>query len=116
MISLKTRISSVTTMLPIATDPLPQILRTWAPTPAAPKVWATVLSVRIAASGRSMLCFIRLSVLPPRRSSRAITSTCDIGTDNSPASSSEHRNDTPIANAMYSPSSVRFDTVGPSPT
>ena len=99
MISENTRMSRVTTALPMATDPEPKMTRICAPTPAAPTVWAMVLSVRIAARGRSMLAFIRLSRSPLALPSLASSSTCDCGTDRMPASSSEQRNETPSARA-----------------
>lgn len=57
MISERNRISSVITAEAIPSHPSPKTTVTWAPTPVAPTVWAMVLSVRIAASGWSILCF-----------------------------------------------------------
>ncbi len=91
-------------MLPMKTHSSPKMIRTWAPTPAAPMVWAMVLRVRIAASGRSRLSFIRSRVTPiflPRSMSRT---TCDRGSERMAASSREQRNETPSASAAYTPS------------
>ncbi len=59
MISDRIRMASViaTGMMALVTQGLvsAQMAAAWPPTPMAPTVWAMVLSVRIAARGRSML-------------------------------------------------------------
>ena len=62
MISETNRISSVISAEAIPSQASPNTTVTWAPTPVAPTVWAMVLSVRIAASGWSMLRFRSLSL------------------------------------------------------
>jgi len=64
---------------------------------AAPKVWAKVLTVRIADSGRSMSRLSERSSLPEPWPCSFITAMCDGVIDSSTASRIEHRKDTPMA-------------------
>ena len=97
MISEMTSTSSVSTADVAPTQALPKTTIDWAPTPAAPTVWAMVLSVRMAASGRSIVCLNRRRRRPARFPVRAITSASETVSVSRTASHSEHRNDTPIA-------------------
>ena len=89
--------STVMMTEPRATQSLPKIFKICAPVPAAPMVWAMVLRVRIAASGRSMFSFISLSLRPDFLPALASTSTCEAGSERMPASSREQKNETPSA-------------------
>ena len=98
MISEKTSMSRVR----IIEAAVNQLFPSWwnsAPTPAAPTVCATVLSVRIAASGESISSLRLRSRWPLLRPSRESRSMNDQLVESSTASSSEQRNDTPSASS-----------------
>ncbi len=100
MISEKNRISSVSTAEAIARISEPQIPCAWAPTPAAPTVWAIVFRLRIAASGRSTSAFMAASrALTAGRSSRSRAMNAGV-TLSSTASSTEQRKEKPRATRM----------------
>ena len=76
----------------------PNCSETSAPTPAAPIVWAIVLSVRIAVRGFTESSSFSLAHLAPFLSpALLITLTCDSDMESSTASNIEHRNETPNA-------------------
>src|SRR5690625_407295 len=101
MISEKIRMANVTSAAAMVTDAWPKTTWAWAPTPAAPKVWAMVLRLKMAASGRSMSCLSRRRRRPvrlPLSSSTAIWAGVML---KSAASRMEHKNETPTARNRY---------------
>jgi hypothetical protein len=100
MISVKTRIASVRAAAKMASPVLPEIRAYSAPAPAAPMVWAMVLRVRIAESGRSMSALsasMRTAHLWPFCLALLMAAGVSVS---SAASSREQMNETPSARAM----------------
>ena len=92
-ISEMIRIARVSTAEITPNQRLPKISVASAPAPAAPTVWAMVLSVRIAEMGCSMRPRRASMRRPEGRPASASTCRCESGTDSSTASHMEHRNE-----------------------
>ena len=99
MISEKIRIASVSAAEVSVTKVEPNTICAWAPTPAAPKVLAMVLRLRIAASGRLISRLSSWSTLPARTPRSFSTAIWAGVIDSSEASRIEHRKETQRASA-----------------
>ena len=101
MISEKISINKVKIPDAMATEFSPYRYKVCAPTPAAPKVCAKVLTVKIAASGRLILSLKRSNRSPSEKFFLDKIDEYEAGVDNNTASSKEHRKDKNNAKKKY---------------
>ncbi len=97
MISETTRISTVRIAEITLTGMFRKTTIAWAPTPAAPKVWATVFRMRIAASARLRFSRRRSQAPAPLAPASFMRSMKVRRTLSSTASKTEQANETPSA-------------------
>jgi len=95
------RIDNVSIPEATATHLIPYKLNVTAPTPAAPTVFAMVLSDKIAASGRLIFFLSFSNTLPELWFSLIRTPICERVKDSNTDSNREQRNDIPKARKKY---------------
>ena len=106
MISDKYNMARVSKTAISVSQRAPNTFDAWAPTPAAPIVWAKVLRIRILEMDLSRLSLTSFSTRPRRGLGSSWLSMNAGVTDSSTASRTEHKKETPIAIARYIRSKV----------